>query len=80
MNKRLEKNLKDQILYVLHVDRTAADDGEWNIEFVTDVRLHRDQLFVRGLDMDGNEFANFYDIYPGTKLGLERQDEVDKTN
>ena len=80
MNKRLEKNLKDQILYVLQVDRTAVNDGKWTIEFVTDLRVHHDQLFIRGLDMDGHEFSNFYDLYPGTKLGLVRQDEIDNEN
>lgn len=67
------KGLKGDVefLYVLTIDNESVGMGTCKIEFVTDVRLRGNELFVRGYDMDGNDFSNFYEVQPWTKIEME---------
>lgn len=67
------KGLKGDVefLYVLTIDNESVGMGTTKIEFVTDVRLRGNELFVRGYDMDGNDFSNFYEVKPWTRIEME---------
>lgn len=67
-----------QFIYCVKIINTE-EKNDIIVEFVTDVRLRDNELFLRGYDMDGYPCSNHFRLTPASQLEIFK-DENHKNN
>lgn len=59
-----------EFIYCVKIINNGEKDNDIIVEFVTDMRLRDDDLFLRGYDMDGYPCSNHFKLTPASQLEI----------
>lgn len=68
-----------QFIYCVKIKNIDDVDKNIMIEFVTDVRLRDQELFLQGFDIDGNPCQNYFKLTPASQLEIFKDENSKDT-